>query len=47
MFKMEELTDVNARLGFNVGTSASSVTIDNVSVRVYDSTENSFSKNAG
>jgi len=44
VFKMEELTDVNARLGFNVGTSASSVTIDNVSVRVYDSTETAFRK---
>jgi len=44
VFKMEYSTEVNARLAFNVGTSASSVIIDNVSVKVYDPSETDFRK---
>lgn len=39
VFTMEEPTDVNGRLGFNVGTSTSSVFIDNVSVKFFDPTD--------
>jgi hypothetical protein len=47
VFKMESSTDVNARLGFNVGTSSSSVTIDNVSVRIFDPSETASRKTPG
>lgn len=47
VFAMENSTDANARLGFNVGTSASSVVIDNVSVRVFDPSETTFRKTPG
>lgn len=47
VFKMESTTDVNARLGFNVGNSSSSVIIDNVSVKVFDPSETVFRKITG
>ncbi len=37
-FTMEHPTDLNGRLGFNVGTQAPAVTIDNVMLKVYDPT---------
>ena len=42
IFTMESPTDVNGRLGFNVGTGTPSVFIDNVSFKVFDPTETSF-----
>lgn len=38
VFTMEHPTDVNGRLGFNVGLNTSAVFIDNVSVKLYDQT---------
>lgn len=38
VFIMEQATDVNGRLDFNVGTDTSNVFIDNVSVKIFDST---------
>ncbi|NLW30948.1 MAG: family 43 glycosylhydrolase [Fibrobacter sp.] len=43
-FTMEELTNVNGRLGFNVGIGKPSVFIDNVSVKIFDPTETVFRK---
>ncbi|MFP4164826.1 MAG: family 43 glycosylhydrolase [Chitinispirillaceae bacterium] len=37
-FTMEHPTDVNGRLGFNMGASTEAVTIDNVSVKIAEST---------
>ena len=37
-FTMEHPTDINGRLGFNAALSTETVTIDNVSVRIFDPT---------
>jgi hypothetical protein len=43
-FTMENTTDVNGRLGFNMGNSTPTVYIDNVSVKLFDMTGTVFQK---